>query len=86
MKEDIKLTANSDQLCKCEQSNLNITEVNEGNILLEKFCPACGATTIIYKEMPKEQSLNIVLMELRILCILIMRVKTLAAQLKENPT
>lgn len=52
MKENIQLTANSDQLCKCEQSYLNITEVNEGNVLLEKFCPACGATTIIYKEMP----------------------------------
>jgi len=53
MKENIQLTANSDQLCKCEQSYLNITEVNEGNVLLEKFCPACGATTIIYKKMPK---------------------------------
>ena len=55
MKEDIQLTANSDQLCKCEQSNLNITEINEGNVLVEKFCPACGATTIIYKEMPTKK-------------------------------
>jgi hypothetical protein len=55
MKEDIQLTANSNQLCKCEQSNLNITEINEGNVLLEKFCPACGATTIIYKEMPVKE-------------------------------